>query len=143
MTRTGGQPPSAGTGEALLAHLVGDYLLQSHWMAQNKTQRNLPAVTHSVTYALPFLALTRSPRRLALIAGSHFVIDRWRLARYVCWAKNFLAPPGSNPPWSECRTVGYPPDCPDWLAFWLMIVADNTMHGICNWLALHRGDESL
>ena len=27
-------------------------------------------------------------------------------------------------------------DCPDWLAVWLMIIADNTMHGVCNWLAL-------
>ena len=120
----------------LLAHLTGDYLLQSHWMAQHKTSRNFPAAAHAVTYALPFLALTRDPRRLAAIAGSHFVIDRWRLARHACWAKNNLAPPGFNPPWSECRVTGYPPDTPDWLAVWLMIIADNTMHGICNWLAL-------
>jgi hypothetical protein len=122
-----------------LAHLTGDYLLQSHWMAQNKTRDNLPAAVHAVTYALPFLVLTRDPRRLAVIAGSHFVIDRWRLARHVCWAKNNLAPPGSNPPWEECKATGYPPDAPDWMAVWLMIVADNTMHGLCNWLAL-RGE---
>ena len=120
----------------ILAHLAGDYLLQSHWMATRKTSGNAPAAIHAVTYTLPFLALTRSPRRLALIAGSHFVIDRWRLARHVCWAKNFLAPPGSNPSWEKCQATGYPPDCPDWLAVWLMIIADNTMHGICNWLAL-------
>jgi hypothetical protein len=119
-----------------LAHLTGDYLLQSHWMAQNKTRQHLPAAAHAATYALPFLALTRDPRRLAVIAGSHFVIDRWRLARYACWAKNNLAPRGFNPPWRECAATGYPPDCPDWLAVWLMIVADNTMHGLCNWLAL-------
>ena len=79
-------------------------------MALNKTQQSLPAAVHAVTYALPFLALTRSPRRLALIAGSHFVIDCWRLARHVCWAKNNLAPPGSNPPWEKCKATGYPPD---------------------------------
>ena len=122
----------------LLAHLTGDYLLQSDWMALNKTKESLPAAAHAVTYALPFLALTRDPRRLALIAGSHFVIDRWRLARHVCWAKNFLAPPGSNPPWSECKATGYPPGRPDWMTVWLMIVADNTMHGLCNWLALRE-----
>lgn len=128
-----------GPGQ-VLTHLTGDYLLQSDWMALNKTTRSLPAAMHAVTYALPFLVLTRSPRRLALIAGSHFAIDRWRLARHVCWAKNNLAPAGSNLPWSECTATGYPPDRPDWMATWLMIIADNTMHGICNWLAL-RGEQ--
>lgn len=105
-------------------------------MAQEKTRSHLPAAAHAVTYTLPFLALTRDPRRLALIAGSHFAIDRWRLARHACWAKNYLAPRGSNPPWSECQATGYPPEVPDWLAVWLMVVADNSIHGICNWLAL-------
>jgi hypothetical protein len=126
----------SGMGGQLLAHLVGDYLLQSDWMALNKTQRHPPAAAHALTYTLPFLALTRSPARLALVAGSHFAIDRWRLARYVCWAKNNLGPPGLNPPWAECKVTGYPPDRPEWLTVWLMIIADNTLHGLCNWLAL-------
>lgn len=121
----------------LLAHLVGDYVLQSDWMALNKTKHHGPAIAHALTYTLPFMALTHSPRRLALIAGSHFVIDRWRLARHVCWAKNNLAPRGANPPWAQCKATGYPPDRPDWMTVWLMILADNTMHGVCNWLALH------
>lgn len=125
----------------LLAHLAGDYLLQSHWMAQNKTVRHAPAAVHAIAYTLPFLALTRDPRRLALIMGSHFVIDRWRLARHVCWAKNNVAPRGFNPPWEECTATGYPPDCPDWLAVWLMIAADNSLHGLCNWLALRDGGQ--
>jgi len=70
------------------------------------------------------------------ICSTHFAIDRWRLARYVVWAKNFIAPPGYNPPWSECCGTGYPKDVPTWLSVWLLIVADNTLHLVCNALAI-------
>lgn len=39
----------------LLAHLFGDYVLQNHWMALNKTQRWWPAIVHATLYMLPFL----------------------------------------------------------------------------------------
>jgi hypothetical protein len=120
----------------LVAHAVGDYLLQSDWEAGEKTKAHLPAAVHAITYALPFLALTRSPWRLAAIAGTHFVIDRWRLARYVCWLKNFIGPIGFNKPWSECSGTGYPSDKPAWLAVWLLIIADNTLHALINGLIL-------
>ena len=32
----------------LLAHLVGDYVVQSDWMALNKTARWSPAIAHAV-----------------------------------------------------------------------------------------------
>jgi hypothetical protein len=44
----------------LLAHLAGDYLLQSDWMATQKVRRWWPAVVHGLTYLLPFLLITRS-----------------------------------------------------------------------------------
>ena len=80
------------TADQLLCHAVGDYILQSDWMASEKTKKSLAAFAHVVTYTLPFLFLTRSVAALLFIAGTHFVIDRWRLARYVCWVKNWLAP---------------------------------------------------
>ena len=83
--------------------------------------------------------------------ASHFAIDRWRLARYVVWAKNWLAPWGRgelvnvvrlsgtgicvekapravppNKPWSVCKATGYDPDRPQWMTVWLLIIADNT-----------------
>ena len=67
----------------LLAHLAGDYLIQSHWMATQKTSRWWPAIAHGVTYTLPYALVTQSPLALAVIAGTHVVIDRYRLARYV------------------------------------------------------------
>jgi len=120
----------------LVAHLVGDYLLQSHWMATSKTKRHLPAMLHAVTYGLPFLLLRPSPAALAVIIGSHFVLDRWRLARHIVWAKNQLAPVGSRWPWTLSDDTGYPPNTPPWLATWLLIVADNTIHVLINAAAL-------
>lgn len=140
----------------LLCHLVGDYWLQSDWMALEKTksgwQANLAGLAHVVTYMLPFLLLTRSIGALAFIAGTHFVIDRLRLARYICYVKNFLAPkhreirhPGPEKaiefttwwyPWSDCADTGYHKDRPAWLAVWLLFITDNTLHLICNGIAL-------
>lgn len=127
----------------LLAHLVGDYLIQSHWMAVEKTKRWWPAVAHGLTYALPYLAVTRSPVALALIAGTHIIIDRYRLARHVIWLKNQLAPAGVDEqgkpwrrPWAESKGTGYPPETPAWLAVWLLIIADNTIHLLINTAAV-------
>lgn len=121
------------TADQLVAHAVGDYLLQSDWMAVNKTKRSIAAVAHVCTYALPFLLLGASVAALAVIIGTHFVIDRFRLARYVVWAKNWMGP---NRPWSECTATGYPPDRPTWMTVWLLIIADNMLHVLCNGLAL-------
>lgn len=156
------------TAGQLVAHAVGDYLLQSDWMALNKTKNKWAAAAHVLTYSLPFLLVTQSFWALFFIATTHFVIDHWRLARYVVWAKNFLAPrstvmyflkasrsvgkstdiqyPSPIPerkdevwwhPWSECRDTGYHKDRPPWLATWLLIIADNTMHVVCNGLAIY------
>jgi hypothetical protein len=119
--------------DQLVAHAVGDYLLQSDWMARNKTTRSIAALAHVATYALPFLLLRPSLPAFAVIAGTHFVIDRWRLARFVIWAKNWLGP---NRPWSECKATGYPADSPAWLSVWLLIIADNILHVVINGLAL-------
>lgn len=161
------------TADQLVAHAVGDYILQSQWMAAEKVRQSVAAAVHALVYSLTFLVFSPSAAAFAVIAGTHFVIDRWRLARYVVWAKNWLAPwpvcsgidaqfkaSGSvvgsqahaacregfqdhsrhrvvpNPPWSECTATGYPSDIPPWLATWLLIIADNVAHVICNALAL-------
>ena len=66
----------------LLAHLVGDYVLQNHAMATRKTSSWPWALLHAAFYTLPFLLLTQDWRALAIIGGTHAVIDRYRLARY-------------------------------------------------------------
>jgi len=116
------------TADQILAHLVGDYILQSHWMATEKTKRSLAAAVHATCYTVPFLLLTLSPMALAFIAGTHFIIDRWRLARFVVWAKNGCVGP--------VTATGYADAVPAWLSVWLLIITDNTLHLICNGLAL-------
>lgn len=116
----------------LLAHLTGDYLLQSDWMAAEKTKRWWPAWAHALTYGLPYVAVTRSIPALAVIVITHAILDRYRLARHVCWAKNLLAPKAWRQPWAECSATGYPPEKPVWMAVWLMIIADNTIHLLIN-----------
>lgn len=122
------------TADQLVAHAVGDYILQSDWMANEKTKRSLAAAVHAITYALPFLFFAPSQTALAFIIATHFAIDRWRLARYVVWLKNQLDPKPA--PWSECTATGYHKDRPPWLAVWLLIIADNTLHVLCNGIAL-------
>lgn len=124
------------TADQLAVHALGDYVLQSDWMANTKTKKSMAAVAHVVTYTLPWLVLTTSWKALAFIAVTHFVIDRWRIARYICWVKNFIGPKGSNAPWSECEGTGYHKDRPAWLSVWLMIITDNLMHVVCNAFAL-------
>ena len=116
------------TADQILAHLVGDYILQSHWMATEKTKRSLAAAIHAACYTAPFILLTLSPLALAYIAGTHFVIDRFRLARFVVWAKNGCTGP--------VTATGYPEAVPAWLSVWLLIIADNTLHLLCNGVAI-------
>lgn len=75
----------------LIAHLIGDYCLQSHIMATRKTASWKWAAIHAAFYTLPFLALTQDWWRLLIIGGTHAVIDRYRLAGYWCrwWGVGF------------------------------------------------------
>jgi hypothetical protein len=125
------------TADQLVAHVVGDYILQSDWMATQKARRALPALAHALAYAFPFVWLTRSPRALLLICASHFVLDRWRLARYVCYGTNFLSPP-PHAAWSDCQSTGHTPDRPEWISHWVLTVVDNTLHVLINAWALRR-----
>lgn len=128
------------TADQLLAHVIGDFVLQSDWMAETKTKNTtqglLATAVHVLCYGFPWLFMTRSLPALGIIIGTHFVIDHWRLARYVGWLKNFLAPIGSNPPWEVCKGTGYPSHRPPFITVWLMIIVDQVMHVACNAFAL-------
>lgn len=141
----------------LLLHLLGDFVFQSHWMAENKTKSSWAAGLHATVYSLPFLLLGPSAAAFSVILLSHFAIDRWRLARHVVWLKNLLLHPpllradwhlltcGATHEeitllkrfeWSNCSATGYPSDVPPWMAVWLLIAADNTLHLLLNYLSL-------
>jgi len=129
------------SADQLLCHLIGDYVLQSDWMASEKTKRLWPALVHAMVYAVPFMFLIDWHRpnpgyALSVIVITHQVIDHFRLARYVCWVKNLPSPKDYRFPWSECTATGYHKDKPIWLTCWLLFICDNTMHIMINALAL-------
>ncbi len=111
--------------EPLILHLLGDYVLQSDWMARNKTRATWPALCHATLYSLPFMAIGSMAAVAAIFAG-HLVMDRFRLARYLVWLKNCLGP--SHTPWREMSATGMPKDTPEWLSVWILIAVDNTVH---------------
>lgn len=130
------------TADQLVAHAVGDYVLQSDWMANEKTKRSLAAFVHATTYAWPFLLLSTDWRALAIIVGTHFVIDRWRLARWVVLWKNLIGGHLLDPrPLGVVLQTyesshGSPIVRPPFLSVWLLIIVDNLMHVTINALAL-------
>ena len=119
----------------VLAHFIGDYILQSHWMATQKTKDSKAALAHAGAYTLPFLTLKPRPKQVAVVFGTHFLIDRFRLARYVMWAKDFLAPRGQK---HELTATGMQDDVPPFLSMWLMIIVDNLLHIIINRVTLGK-----
>jgi Protein of unknown function (DUF3307) len=120
--------------EQLILHLFGDFVTQSDWMAVNKSKRTWPALCHVTLYSTPFFLIGSLPA-VTVIFASHFIIDRFRLIRYLVWAKNWIGPEPYSP-WRECADTGFAKTCPPWLATWLMIVADATVHLACNYCAL-------
>lgn len=151
------------TADQLVAHAIGDYVLQSDWMANEKTKHSFAAACHALSYGLPFVLFRPSLTAFTVIVATHFIIDRWRLARFAVYAKNFLAPRKTVRlrfdesgvtaggivqyveraevqqwwyPWAKCSGTGYFVERPPWLSVWLLIIADNVMHVLINGVAL-------
>ena len=129
----------------VLAHFIGDYFLQSDWMAQGKTEKWWPAIAHGLTYGIPFaiiLLVTFGwvlPVGLALliIVGTHTLIDHYRWAKQIGWLKNQFAPKRTRYSWEEGKAnAGYSANTPVWLSTWLMIITDNVIHIVINFLAV-------
>lgn len=120
--------------EQIILHLIGDYITQTDWMATEKTKRTWAAFCHAIVYSLPFVMLTDSATALIIIFSTHLLIDRYRLARYVIFAKNWTT--NQSLKWKDCSATGYPDSMPPWLSVWLMIIADNTMHLAINYSAI-------
>ena len=117
----------------LLLHLIGDYITQTNWMATMKARNSFAAFVHALIYSLPFL-LIGSEQAVTIIFITHFFVDRFGLARYVCFAKNWATHPSLK--WEDVNETGFPRELPIWLSTWLVIIVDNTLHLLCNYLAL-------
>ena len=143
-----------------VCHLLGDYILgQSDWMALNKSRQTIPCLSHVILYTSFFLLLTTSWKALLFIGATHFILDRWPvLIRRLIWLKNHINPTFSYPAYKYCNSTGYYDDSPYnsskisnvnpyfaakfgqprhfHITIFLYIVTDNTLHLICNFIAL-------
>ena len=80
----------------LIAHLIGDFLLQNHWM-QKKTHSSFVAYIHAVCYMQPFFYFTDLPWLAVVAIGfQHFVQDRYRLG--ALWSKLMRQTPADKWP---------------------------------------------
>jgi hypothetical protein len=111
----------------LLLHFVGDYLLQTSWMANKKTTKSYVALIHALVYSLPFLLINLNWYWL-IIFITHYFIDRYRLARYWIQFINRT---------QNLKNFGYPMETPIYLSMWLLFIVDNTFHIIINSLVIY------
>lgn len=106
-----------------ILHFVGDYLLQSDWMATNKTKNSAACLLHVAVYSAPFYFICDFAPLIVLISVTHFLIDRFRLAKYWIMLINW--------DWHQNSL-----DRPAYISFWLLVIVDNTFHIIFNSLAI-------
>ncbi|GIP33350.1 DUF3307 domain-containing protein [Paenibacillus sp. J2TS4] len=98
----------------LIAHLIGDYLLQTEWMAKYKAERWGALLTHSLVYTavIALFAFLWIPGGVSiwgilLVFGSHVFLDRRKPVAY--WYEKIM------------RVT-------DERSKWLMIIVDQTFH---------------
>jgi hypothetical protein len=127
-----------------LTHLIGDYVLQSDWMALNKSRKTIPCLIHAAIYTFCFYLAGLifepiSPLALLVIGITHFLIDRFPvIVKKLIWWKNTLLRPklSINWTWTDCQETGLSPDRPDFIRWWLLIITDNILHLVINALAI-------
>lgn len=125
----------------MLAHFTGDYILQSQWMATEKSHKgwrgHKACTIHVLAYTLAFVLVAGiyNPWALLAIALPHWLIDRWSLASYLLSFKNGYT---LHDVWQKAPLCAAPD--PDKLAsnVWkvafaapVYIVNDNTIHWLC------------
>jgi len=109
-------------------HMVGDYVTQNNWMANNKTSNSLKGYIacfiHALIYSIPFLIIG-SISAVFIIFVTHFLIDKYRLAKYLVQIKNWCFTPS-----------GFPESTPSFIAVWILFIVDNIIHVSINYLSL-------
>lgn len=87
----------------LIGHLIGDYLLQTSWMAAGKATKWAPFLTHCFVYtsavSVAFLIGTGriSIWTVAIIFVSHVILDRRRFVAW--WAETIMGIKDGEPAW--------------------------------------------
>ena len=71
----------------LASHFIGDYVLQTDFLAKTKGDNIWHLFIHSVLYSLPFMIAFGFNWKVQFIIGTHIVIDalkaRYKVINYV------------------------------------------------------------
>ncbi len=87
----------------LAAHLIGDFILQTNWMAVNKTVKWPALLTHVTIYtfivalATRLFAVNLSIWGLLFIFVSHLILDQRTLVRW--WVRSVMRAAGPEYEW--------------------------------------------
>lgn len=86
----------------LIGHLIGDFLLQTSWMAKHKATKWLPLLAHVAVYtvvvsAVGVLSGGLSLAAIALIFFSHIVLDRKTFVAF--WVRKVQTAKGPEQAW--------------------------------------------
>ncbi|MFD1031450.1 DUF3307 domain-containing protein [Metaplanococcus flavidus] len=86
----------------LIGHLIGDFLLQSSWMAKNKAAKWLPLLVHVAIYTFVvsvfgIMSGGLSLTAIALIAISHIVLDLRTFVSF--WVRTVQTAKGPEQAW--------------------------------------------
>lgn len=76
----------------VLAHLIGDYVLQSDFIATTKGENWYHLFVHSILYVVPFYFIFGFNYQLFFLFLSHFVIDAGKAFTYKQLYKCILEP---------------------------------------------------
>lgn len=108
----------------LIAHLLGDFVFQTDEMAKNKPNFDFYGwwwcLLHCIIYALPFLTITQNFQPIFLIFFSHFIIDKFGIAKH----------------WCQIFKVGARFDWNNWIKIYLIFMVDMAFHLGCNYIIL-------
>jgi len=103
-------------GTLILAHLLGDFVFQTDWMAQNKSKGSLACAVHCAVYTACGIAVVAAQGAWwpfwtwVAIFATHFAIDRTGFAK------------GTLMGWFQQQSFR------DNLGPWSGIIIDNTLH---------------
>ena len=103
---------------ALIGHLVGDFILQNDWMAENKKKKSLPCLIHCVIYSLTVMVFAGwwFIEAFLILFISHYALDRTTIVLDIMkWKGSKKFATGMLSPWS-------------------IVAVDNTIHIFFIWL---------
>lgn len=117
----------------IVAHMLGDYVFQNHWMGVVKTQKWLPAIVHAVLYTAAFAIFFGICWALIPIGVTHLVIDRYSLVKRY-WVDFWgIGKAG----WLPSKLGFKMEEAPPFIGVWLAFIADNTIHLVINGVSIH------